>query len=56
MVRRFRCDAFLHGRQIFAERFMADVLKPFARRTGRLEQVVHHLGLALNRPAWGEPG
>ena len=52
VVRRFRCDAVLCGRQIFAERFTPNVLKPFARRTGRLEQVVHHVGLALG----GRPG
>lgn len=52
VVRRFRCDAVLCGRLIFAERFTAKVLGPFARRTARLEQVVHHLGLALG----GRPG
>ena len=52
VVRRFRCDAVLCGQQIFAERFAGGVLPAFARRTGRLEQVVHHLGLALGgRPA-----
>ena len=52
VVRRFRCDAVLCGRQIFAERFGPDTLPAFARRTGRLERVVHHLGLALGgRPA-----
>lgn len=50
-TRRFACDAVLCGRQIFAERF-GDVLLPYARRTGRLEHLVHHLGLALGgRPA-----
>ncbi|ARO32622.1 ISL3 family insertion sequence transposase protein (plasmid) [Rhizobium sp. NXC14] len=50
-TRRFACDAVLCGRQIFAERF-GDVLPPYARRTGRLEHVVHHLALALGgRPA-----
>jgi transposase len=52
MVRRFRCDAVLCGRQVFAERFSNGVLPPLARRTGRLEHIVHHLGLALGgRPA-----
>ena len=52
VVRRFRCDAVLCGRQIFAERFSADVLPAFARRTTRLERIVHQLGLALGgRPA-----
>ena len=51
-VRRFRCEAVLCQRPIFAERFAGDVLSPSARRTGRLEHLVHHLGLALGgRPA-----
>jgi transposase len=41
----------LCGKQIFSERF-GDVLPPYARRTGRLEHLVHHLALALGgRPA-----
>jgi len=36
----------LCGRQIFVERFASDVLAPSARRTGRLDCIVHHLGLA----------
>src|SRR5271156_5681310 len=52
VARRFRCDAVLCGRQIFVERFAGDVLAPSARRTGRLDCIVHHLGLALGgRPA-----
>ena len=52
MVRRFRCAAVLCGRQVFSERFANGVLPPLARRTGRLEHIVHHLGLALGgRPA-----
>jgi transposase len=51
-VRRFYCDAILCGRRIFAERFESDVLAPWARRTSRLEHIVHHLALALGgRPA-----
>jgi transposase len=51
-VRRFRCCAVRCGQGIFAERFAAGVLAPWARRTGRLEELVHHLGLALGgRPA-----
>ncbi len=51
-VRSFRCDGVLCGRRIFAERFGDEVLAPRSRRTGRLEQIVHHLGLALGgRPA-----
>jgi transposase len=52
IARRFRCDAVLCGRQIFTERFSEDVLAPSARRTTRLDRIVHHLGLALGgRPA-----
>ena len=51
-VRRFRCDTDLCGRRIFAERFTHGTLAPLARRTERLDQIVHHLGLALGgRPA-----
>jgi len=52
IARRFRCDAVLCGRQIFTERFAEGVLAPSARRTARLDAIVHHLGLALGgRPA-----
>jgi transposase len=52
IVRRFWCDAVLCGQRIFCERFDRDILVPWARRTGRLEMIVHHLGLALGgRPA-----
>jgi transposase len=52
VARRFRCNAVLCGRQIFAERFADDVLAPSARRTGRLDCIVHHLGVVLGgRPA-----
>jgi len=52
LARRFYCTAVLCGRRIFAERFDADVLAPWARRTARLDHIVHHLGLALGgRPA-----
>lgn len=51
-VRRFRCDAVRCGQSIFTERFADGVLAPWSRRTGRLETLVHHLGLALGgRPA-----
>ena len=54
MVRRFWCDAAACGQKILAERFSDDVLPTFARRTSRLEQIVHHLGLALgDRPGAG---
>ncbi len=52
VARRFHCDAVLCGRRIFVERFDLDVLAPWARRTARLDHIVHHLGLALGgRPA-----
>ncbi len=52
MVRRFWCDAVLCPRRVFAERFGDNILAPLSRRTGRLETIVHHLGLALGgRPA-----
>jgi len=52
MVRRFQCDAALCPRRIFAERFAEGALAPLARRTERLDHIVHHLGLALGgRPA-----
>ena len=52
IARRFRCEAVLCGQQIFVERFATNVLAPSARRTGRLDCIVHHLGLALGgRPA-----
>jgi len=52
LARRFYCNAVLCGRRVFAERFDADVLAPWARRTSRLDHIVHHLGLALGgRPA-----
>lgn len=51
-VRRFWCDAVRCGRRIFAERFADGALAPWARRTARLDGLVHHLGLALGgRPA-----
>ncbi len=52
MARRFYCAAVLCGRRIFAERFDSRLLAPWARRTSRLDHIVHHLGLALGgRPA-----
>ena len=52
VARRFYCNAVLCGRRVFTERFDADVLAPWARRTARLDHIVHHLGLALGgRPA-----
>jgi transposase len=52
VARRFRCDGVLCRRQIFTERFADGILAPSARRTARLDCIVHHLGLALGgRPA-----
>ena len=52
VARRFRCATVCCRRVIFTERFSADVLAPRARRTARLDCLVHHLGLALGgRPA-----
>src|SRR6202007_3187454 len=54
IARRFRCEAVLCRRQIFTERFADGILAPSARRTTRLDSIVHHLGLALGgRPAAG---
>jgi len=52
VVRRFRCRESRCPRKIFAERFEEEIARPFARRTARLESIVHHLGLALG----GRPG
>lgn len=52
LARRFRCGSVCCGRRIFTERFDPDVLAPWARRTTRLEAVVHPLAIALGgRPA-----
>jgi transposase len=51
-VRRFRCGNACCPRVIFAERFGDDLVAPFARRTARLQSIIHHLGLALG----GRPG
>lgn len=51
-ARRFRCQATDCRRKIFAERLDTAAPRPFARRTARLEGLVHHLGLALG----GRPG
>jgi transposase len=49
-TRRFFCDAESCARRIFAERFEA--VEPRARRTSRLDDVVHCLAIALGgRPA-----
>lgn len=54
IARRFRCTASWCRRSVFTERFGDDVLAPRARRTARLDSLVHHLALALGgRPAAG---
>jgi transposase len=51
ITRRFVCEVRHCRRQIFAEQFGGS-LPVRARRTARLECIVHHLGLALGgRPA-----
>jgi transposase len=51
VTRRFACNALSCPRRIFAERFEG-IIAERARRTSRLECIVHHLGLALGgRPA-----
>lgn len=52
VVRRFRCVEPTCPTRIFAERFGDGLAARYARRTSRLECIVHHLGLALGgRPA-----
>ena len=52
LARRFRCASTACTTQIFTERFANGVVDRFARRTGRLDGLVHQLGLALGgRPA-----
>jgi transposase len=52
VTRRFFCSAENCQRRIFAERFDETILSARARRTTRLDCIVHHLGLALGgRPA-----
>jgi hypothetical protein len=51
-VRRFRCPHQGCPRKIFAERLESGITRPYARRTTRLQQLVHCLGIALG----GRPG
>jgi transposase len=51
-ARRFRCLLADCRQRIFVERLEGALARPFARRTSRLEGLVHHLGLALG----GRPG
>ena len=52
MARRFWCDTAVCRRRIFCEQFDHGVRSRYARRTQRLDTIVHHLGLALG----GRPG
>jgi transposase len=47
VTRRFVCTVPSCHRRIFAERFDEGIIGERARRTSRLECIVHHLGLAL---------
>ncbi len=51
-VRRFRCGNHACPRRIFGEQLAETVAPRAARRTSRLEGIVHHIGIALGgRPA-----
>jgi len=51
-VRRFRCSNAACKRQIFGELLRPGVALKAARRTARLDGILHHLGVALGgRPA-----
>jgi hypothetical protein len=51
-ARRFLGEAALCGHRIFTERFDDNILKPWARRIARLDQIVHCLAIAVGgRPA-----
>jgi len=51
-VRRFRCSNAACVRKIFGERLSANIASKAARRTLRLEVIIHQLGVALGgRPA-----
>jgi transposase len=53
-TRRFRCAVTECHQKIFTERLEATACRPVARRTTRLEAIVHHLGLPLGgRPVQG---
>src|ERR1700722_9725317 len=46
-TRRSRCVLPSCRQRIFTQRLAATAARPLARRTSRLEGIVHHLGLAL---------
>lgn len=49
-VRRFRCQKNTCARKIFAEQFPA-LTRPYAQRSIRLQEALHHLGLAVGGQA-----
>ncbi|MFN0193274.1 MAG: ISL3 family transposase [Aestuariivirga sp.] len=51
-ARKFRCAGTGCKQRVFAERFEGGTIRCSARRTDRLDVIVHHLGLALG----GRPG
>jgi transposase len=51
-VRRFRCPDDACPRRIFAERLDEGVAQPWARRSARLQEIVHYVALMLG----GRPG
>lgn len=51
-ARRFRCRNTACGRSVFTERFVPDLIQTHARRTARLDVLVHAIALALG----GRPG
>ena len=52
MVHRFRCRQSVCHQQVFTQRLDPSIAARSARRTARLEGIVHHIGLALG----GRPG
>ena len=51
-ARRFRCRNAACERRVFAERFAPDLIQAHARRTSRLDVLIHAIALALG----GRPG
>ena len=51
-VRRFRCNGDNCRRRIFAERLAPNIVEPWARRSVRLQELVHYVALLLG----GRPG
>ena len=52
VARKFRCTSTGCKRRVFTERFVEGTIGRSARRTDRLDLIVHHLGIALG----GRPG